>query len=166
MLELIVGPFYDQLIARQREVVATDAPGVVRLEAMIRAVVELCARHKAEIRVLHYDWPHIAGNEELATIVAQSTVTLDLWLEVITDGVADTTLRASVRPETAMRVITSAIHGVLDRQRYSSRPDLARPQQVEKLADELVDTLISGLRATGGPTVGTTPRVRRPARSA
>ncbi len=106
MLELVIGPFFDQLIARQREVVATDASGVERLEAMIRAVVDLCASHKAEIRMLHYDWPHIAGNEELASILEQSTVTLDLWHDVISAGIDDGTLRASVRPETAMRVIT------------------------------------------------------------
>ena len=92
---------------------------------MIRRVMHLCAAHGPEIRILHYDWPHFARNEELTGLLAQSTQTLDLWQEVLSAGVDDGTLRSTLDTEAALRAITSSIHGVLDRQRYGSRPNLA-----------------------------------------
>ncbi len=66
---------------------------------------------------------------------------------MLTAGVDDGTLRASVDTEAALRVITSSIHGVLDRQRYGSRPNLARSPGLDALSDALVDTLLGGLRS-------------------
>ena len=86
ILDLIIGPFYEQLLAEQQAVLAEGGTGVEQLESMIRRVLGLCAAHGAEIRILHYDWPHFARNEELAGLLAQSTETLDLWQRVITTG--------------------------------------------------------------------------------
>jgi hypothetical protein len=44
-------------------------------------------------------------------------------------------------------VITSSIFGVLDRQRYGSRPDVVRGAGVDHVTDELVAILVEGLRA-------------------
>ena len=126
ILDLIIGPFYEQLLAEQHAVIAGGGTGAEQLEAMIRRVMRLCAAHGPEIRILHYDWPHFARNEELTGLLAQSTQTLELWQVVLTTGVDDGTLRATLDTEAALRVITSSIHGVLDRQRYGSRPNLAR----------------------------------------
>jgi TetR/AcrR family transcriptional regulator, cholesterol catabolism regulator len=147
ILDLIIGPFYEQLLAEQRSAIAEPGTGVEQLESMMRRVLRLCAAHGPEIRILHYDWPHLARNEELAGLLAQSTQTLDLWQQVITTGVDDGSLRSSVDTEAALRVITSSIHGVLDRQRYGSRPSLARKPGLDALSDDLVGTLLGGLRS-------------------
>ena len=147
ILDLVIGPFYDQLLAEQRAVIDDGGTGVQQLEAMIRRVTRLCAAHPSEVRILHYDWPHFARNEELAGLLAQSTQTLDYWKRVVTTGVDDGTLRDDVDPEVALRMITSAIQGVLDRQRYGSRPNLARRLGLDDLTDQLVATFVAGLGA-------------------
>jgi AcrR family transcriptional regulator len=147
ILDLIIGPFYEQLLAEQHAAIAEGGTGAEQLEAMIRRVMRLCAAHGPEIRILHYDWPHFARNEELTGLLAQSTQTLDLWQEVLNAGVDDGTLRATLDTEAALRVITSSIHGVLDRQRYGSRPNLTRAPGLDALSDTLVDTLLGGLRS-------------------
>jgi AcrR family transcriptional regulator len=147
ILDLIIGPFCEQLLAEQHAVLAEGGTGVEQLESMIRRVLGLCAAHGAEIRILHYDWPHFARNEELAGLLAQSTETLDLWQRVISTGIDDGSLRATVDAEATLRVITSSIHGVLDRQRYGSRPNLTRKPGLGALADDLVATLLGGLRS-------------------
>jgi TetR/AcrR family transcriptional regulator, cholesterol catabolism regulator len=146
ILDLGIGPFYAQLLTEQHAVLAEGGSGVEQLERMVRRVTRLCAEHEPELRILHYDWPHFARNEELAGLLAQSTQTLELWHRVVVTGLDDGTLRATVDPETAIRVITSSIHGVLDRQRYGSRRDAMRAAGVERVADELVATLVGGLR--------------------
>jgi TetR/AcrR family transcriptional regulator, cholesterol catabolism regulator len=147
ILDLVIGPFYDDLLAVQEAALAEGGSGVEQLERMIRRVTRLCAAHGPELRILHYDWPHFARNEELADLLAQSTRTLELWHRVVAAGLDDGTLRATVDPEAAIRVITSSIHGVLDRQRYGSRPDVVRAGGVEDVGDELVAILVGGLRA-------------------
>jgi AcrR family transcriptional regulator len=147
ILDLVIGPFYDELLAEQERVLAEGGAGVEQLERMIRRVTRLCAAHGPEIRILHYDWPHFARNEELAGLLAQSTHTLELWHHVVAAGLDDGTLRATVDAEAAIRVITSSIHGVLDRQRYGSRPDVVREAGVDAVCDELVAILVGGLRA-------------------
>ncbi len=147
IVDLIIGPFYEQLLAEQRSAIAEGGTGAEQLEEMIRRVMRLCAAHGPEIRMLHYDWPHFARSQDLTGLLAQSTQTLDLWQQVITTGVDDGTLRATVDTEAALRVITSSIHGVLDRQRYGSRPNLARKPGLDALSDELVATLLGGLRS-------------------
>ena len=147
ILDLIIGPFYDLLLSEQRAAVDDGGTGVEQVEAMIRRVTRLCAAHPAEIRILHYDWPHFARNEELGDLLAQSTQTLDSWQQVLATGVADGTVRADVDPEASLRIITSSIHGVLDRQRYGSRPNLTRRPGLDALTDQLVATLVGGLRA-------------------
>jgi AcrR family transcriptional regulator len=147
ILDLVIGPFYEQLLAEQEHVLAEGGAGVEQLERMIRRVTRLCAAHGAEIRILHYDWPHFARNEALAGLLAQGTRTLELWHRVVVTGLDDGTLRATVDAEAAIRVITSSIHGVLDRQRYGSRPDVVRRAGVDGMCDELVAILVGGLRA-------------------
>jgi AcrR family transcriptional regulator len=147
ILDLVIGPFYEQLLAEQHAVLDGGGTGVEQLERMIRRVTHLCAKHGPELRILHYDWPHFARNEELAGLLAQSTQTLELWHRVVVIGLDDGTLRTGVDPEVAVRVITSSIHGVLDRQRYGSRRDVMRAAGPARVVDELVTILVSGLRA-------------------
>jgi TetR/AcrR family transcriptional regulator, cholesterol catabolism regulator len=146
ILEMIIGPFYGRLVEEQHEVLAAGGTGADRLEAMIRRVMAWCAAHPAEIRILHYDWPHVRGAEDLDALVVQGNETLDLWLRVLGDGVADGSLRAALRIEVAVRAITSTIHGVLDRQRYGTRADLVHEIGLDTLTDEVVERLTRGLR--------------------
>ena len=146
ILELVLAPFYEQLVAEQRAAVADAGTGAAQLEAMMRRVLVLCAANPAEITILHYDWPSLATTDELGPLVVRGNATLDLWRSAVERGIADGSLRAAVDPETTTRVITSSIHGVLDRHRFDSRPDLARDPGLDTLADTLVAQLLGGLR--------------------
>jgi len=146
ILEMIIAPFYERLVEEQERALAGDACGADQLVEMIRAVVALCAVHPAEIRILHYDWPHVRAAADLEALVVQGNATLDLWLQVLQRGVADGSLRPTLQPETAVRAITSTIHGVLDRQRYGTRADLVLQIGLDALTDQLVDQLTHGIR--------------------
>lgn len=146
ILELAIAPLYDALIPEQERALALDAPGAERVEAMLRATVRTCAHYSVEITILHYDWPYLRELPELGTLIAQSDHSLELWRLVLRAGFDDGSLRRNIHPEVAQRVVTSAISGVIDRQRYADRPDLAAAS-LDALADRLVAMLLGGLRA-------------------
>jgi AcrR family transcriptional regulator len=145
LVELVVMPFYDHLIAEQQQAVAAGGCGAEQLERMMRRVLVLCAKHNAEMAILHYDWPQLDHMDDLGAVHGRSRETLDLWLAVLDAGVADGSLRPAIDPEAAVRIITSAVHGVVDRQRYGSREDLVEAWGVDTLVDEVVCTLTDGL---------------------
>jgi AcrR family transcriptional regulator len=147
MLELAVGPFHEELNAAMREAAEQPGTGAARVETMIRKVVALCSMHPAELRILHYDWPNIQAAEELREVQARSTETLDIWHKLVNAGIEDGSLRPDVQPEVALRVITSAVHGVLDRARYGTRVDLLQELGLEPLTDQLVTMLLDGMLA-------------------
>jgi len=148
ILELAMAPFLDRLVAAMHDGAAEHGTGAERVEAMTRRVVAECAAHPAELRILHYAWPNIQAADELGELNERSTETLDLWQKVLASGVEDGTIRSDVQPEVAMRVITSSIHGVLDRQRYGTRTDLLDMLGLDVLTDQVVLVVVNGLRAT------------------
>ena len=147
LLELAILPFYEQLIPEQQAALALDASGAERMQDMVRRVLVVCATHDAELTILHYDWAHLVEIDELTDLVARSNETLDLWEQVIALGVADGSLRSEISAETTVRVITSSIHGVLDRRRFGTLKAARPDHDVAQLADELVTVLVDGLRA-------------------
>jgi TetR/AcrR family transcriptional regulator, cholesterol catabolism regulator len=147
LLELVILPFYDELIPAQRAALDQDGPGAERIEEMLRRVLAVCAKHDAELTILHYDWAHLVEIDELADVIARSNETLDLWEQALTLGLEDGSLRSSVSVPTAVRILTSSIHGVLDRRRFNTRENPGEAQNGAELADELVAMLIDGLRA-------------------
>jgi AcrR family transcriptional regulator len=152
ILELAMAPFLDRLASAMHEAAAEHGTGFQRTEAMTRRVVAECASHPAELRILHYDWPNIQAADELGELNARLTETLDVWQKVLASGVEDATIRSDVQPEVAMRIITSSIHGVLDRQRYGTRTNLLDDLGLDSLTDQLVFVVINGLKATSATT--------------
>lgn len=155
LLELVILPFYDVLIPGQRAALEIKGSGADRIEEMLRCVLSVCADHDAELTILHYDWSHLVEIDELADVIARSNETLDLWERALTMGHADGSLRASVSVPTAVRILTSSIHGVLDRRRFGTRAHLQDERSLDELADETIALLVHGLRA---------PAARRPRR--
>ena len=147
LLELVILPFYDELIPQQRQALASEGTGAERTAEMLRRVLAVCADHDAELTILHYDWSHLATVDELATVLARSAETLDLWEQVLETGRADGSLRSEISVPTAVRIITSSIHGVLDRRRYRGLDGPTDPGDRLDLAGEVVGALTVGLAA-------------------
>jgi AcrR family transcriptional regulator len=151
LLELVILPFYGELIPGQQAALSGDGSGAERTEAMLRSVIATCAAHADVLTILHYDWATLAEVDELADVVARSNETLDLWEQVLDAGRADGSLRSTISTPTAVRIITSSIHGVLDRRRFGTREDPPSGDDVTLLADEVVASLIGGLSTSAAP---------------
>ncbi|CAN5666391.1 hypothetical protein BH10ACT3_BH10ACT3_07690 [soil metagenome] len=143
MVERIVGGFYDELLPAQRAALAEDGSGAECYRAMIGAVFDICADHREEVTILHYDWATLAALDELVDVKGQTQETLDLWTGVIRRGRKDGSILKSVDPQIMERVTTSAIHTVLDTVRFTDRP-LVKASRTH-LRRALQQTLLGGV---------------------
>jgi len=160
ILQLIVDPFYDQLIPAQEAAAALDGTGAAQTEDMLRRVFRVLAAYNEEMTIIHYDWPDLLGMADLADILDRSNYALELWHRVIVAGIADGTLRPEIDSEVTVRVITSSLHGVLDRKRYGARPNPLTEVDFDLLVDEFVLMMVSGLRSDGPPAAKAAPAAR------
>ncbi len=163
MVHEIVRGFYDELLPAQREVLERDATGAERYRDMIAVVFDICAAHREELTILHYDWATLSTLDELTDVKDQSLETLDLWLEVLGAGVADGSVVASIDPEVMVRVTTSSIHALLDTVRYSDRP--LPPVDLSQQRTALQHALLGGVAADRA-LAGAPQRARRRTKAA
>jgi AcrR family transcriptional regulator len=118
--EIMTG-FFDELLPRQQEAYDLEGTGAERFSAMIAAVYGVCSAREEEIRVVHHEWKVFVHLEELADVLPRAQRALDLWRDVIAEGVDDGSLQPVVDPELLMRVVTHSIYGILDDGRYEAR---------------------------------------------
>jgi AcrR family transcriptional regulator len=149
ILELIIDPFYDQLVPAQEAAAALDGTGAERTEDMLRRVFQVLVACNEEMTIIHYDWPDLQSIPDFAGILDRSNYILELWYRVITAGIADGTLRSEIDPEMTVRVITSSLFGVLDQKRYAARTSPLAEGHLNELVDEFVLMMVSGLRSDG-----------------
>jgi AcrR family transcriptional regulator len=149
ILRFILEPFYDRVLPAQEAAAALAGPGAARLEAMLRRVFPVLIEGREELTILHYDWYDLVGVDELAGIVERGEYAIDLWHRVIVAGIGDGSLRPEIDPEVTVRVIFSALQGLLDRKRFGTRPDPVTQFGGEVLTDELVTLVLSGLGTVG-----------------
>ncbi len=164
ILQLIIDPFYDQLIPAQEAAALSPGTGAARTEEMLRRALRVLASCAEEMTIIHYDWQDLVDVAEFEEIRERSNYALELWHQVIVAGVDDGTLRSEIDPELTVRVFTSSLHGVIDPKRYGARPKLLTGDRFEDLIDQFVLLMLSGLCADGvtqgGPSAAT-PKVRK-----
>lgn len=147
ILRLLVTPFTDDLAHAQLQVFAKGGTGRERLRAMAEAVLAVCIAHDHAMSILHYSWPQIRDSEDLAALVEINAEIFDRWQQVIVDGVADGSLRADVDPLVATRLVTSAVQGIGDRERYVDPVGLAARYGFERLVADLDALVLQSLAA-------------------
>jgi TetR/AcrR family transcriptional regulator, cholesterol catabolism regulator len=147
ILLLVVTPVTDELARVQDAALATPGSGLQRLRAMAAAVLRVCVAHDQAMSILHYSWPQIRTSDELAVLVATNAEIFARWQRVITDGVADASVRADVDPLVAARLVTSALQGVADRERYVDTVGLAARRGFDVLLADLDAIVLAGLGA-------------------
>ena len=147
ILRLVVTPFTDDVVQAQVQALAVGGTGRERLRTMARAVLAVCIAHDRAMSILHYSWPQIRDSEDLAELVEINAEIFDRWQQVIVDGVADGSLHADVDALVATRLVTAAVQGIADRERYVDPLGLAARCGVERLLADLDAVVLRGLAA-------------------
>ena len=143
LVEEIVAVFYRDLLAAQQEASSHDGTGAERFRLMLRATYRVCEAYPDELTILHYDWQELSTLDEIAEVREISVRTLVTWRTVIKDGITDGTLRSTMSPELVTRIVTGAIHAMLDPVRYRDHPASKKANAVQQLEDMLLDGILS-----------------------
>ena len=147
ILLLVVTPVTDELARVQDAALATPGSGLQRLRAMAGGVLRVCVADDRAMSILHYSWPQIRTSDELAVLVGTNAEIFARWQRVTTDGVADGSVRADVDPLVAARLVTSALQGIADRERYVDTVGLAARRGFDVLLADLDAIVLAGLGA-------------------
>ena len=147
ILRLVVRPVTDEVARVQDAALATSGSSQQRLRAMAAGVLRVCVAHDRAMSILHYSWPQIRASDKLAVLVATNAEIFARWQRVITDGVADSSVRADVDPLVAARLVTSALQGIADRERYVDTVGLAARRGFDVLLADLDAIVLAGLGA-------------------
>jgi AcrR family transcriptional regulator len=146
IVELVISPFYERVLAAQGAASRSGGTGADVLEAMLDRVFPLLLAHRDEAVILHYGWPQMVHDDELAHLVARSNEVLDRWREAVAAGLADGSLRTDVDAEVLVRMINSAMFSLIDRNRYHVTATSVAEVSEEDLRRELVAVFIAGRR--------------------
>ncbi len=147
ILRLVVTPFTEEVAREQERVLARPGTGQERLRAMAGAVLGVCVAHDRAMSILHYSWPQIRAAEDLAALTDTNREIFARWQRVVADGVADGSIRHDVDPVVATRLVTSALQGIADRERYVDTVGLAARRGFEPLLADLDAVVLAGLGA-------------------
>ncbi|GAA4975028.1 TetR/AcrR family transcriptional regulator [Yinghuangia aomiensis] len=120
-------------------------PSANRVEEMVRASVGVALRYPREFLCLSNSWTYIRRTPSLATLVARRDAVRAVWQRALREAAADGSLRADVDPESMLRVVFAATHGVVDR-RYD---EIAGPADEGDPAGVLAALLLDGFRPRG-----------------
>lgn len=123
----IVMEFFTELLPQQQEVYDAKGSGAERLVRMIDVVFAICDTHHEAVRLLHYDWKTLSQMEELEDMRQATDRTLELWRDTVFEGVQDGSIDPDIDPEYMVRIIASALNGILDKSRFLMRPSPSSP---------------------------------------
>lgn len=131
-------------------VVAERGPSADRVEGMVRASVGVALAFPREFLCLSNSWTHIRRTEALAPLVARRDAVRAVWQRALREAAADGSLRGDVDPESMLRVVFAATHGVVDR-RYD---EIAGTADDGDPAAVLAALLLDGFRPRPGAAGG------------
>jgi len=123
----IVMEFFTELLPHQQAVYDGDGSGAARFVEMIDVVFAICATHHEAVRLLHHDWKTLSAMDELEDMRLATDRTFDLWRDTVLEGVQDGSIDADIDPEFMVRLVASALNGILDQSRFLMRPALTSP---------------------------------------
>lgn len=146
LIELAIQPFYDVILAEQDRVLARATDGATALREMVAAVFPTLLAHADETLILHYSWPELGDYGELGLLVEQGERILENWQRAARRAELDGSLARLVRSDLLVRVVNSAMFGLVDRYRYETLDGPIDQLGVDGVVRELTDLLIGAAR--------------------
>jgi TetR/AcrR family transcriptional regulator, cholesterol catabolism regulator len=115
MLEELMSSFFCELLPSQESAAALEGSIADRFAAMITSVVDVCERHRDVVMVIELDWHEIVNIPELKGVVKQGQESSLLIRRLLEEGVATGEIREDIDLDCIVRLVHTAIHGLLDR---------------------------------------------------
>lgn len=156
MVYEVLAAFFDDLLARCREVLTSDADARTRLYGLIRASLEVGQRHPHAIGIYVNEVNSLSSSGRIAELGAKAHEVQLVWLAVINAGIAEGLFREDLDPRIAYQLIRDALWPSA---RWFKQ---TRGYSVARLADDCTALFLHGVAAKGRHTSAEPQRRSRP----
>jgi AcrR family transcriptional regulator len=143
MVDAILAPYFEELLARYDRVLATVASPSERLAELTRESFRSIAAHPEACEIYRNDYKYLSGVPRFSHVVKATSKVQRTWLAVIESGVSAGEMRADVDPALFYRFLRDAIW-------QSARWYKPRgPHTIDEVADACITVLLDGFAAGG-----------------
>ncbi len=109
MVDEIISSFFDELRARYKQVLASDADARTRLHEMVLASLEVGQAHSHAIGIYQNDVNYLSQLDRFAYLGNNAREVQASWLAIIKSGIAEGVFRDDIDPKIAYNLIRDAI---------------------------------------------------------
>ena len=109
MVDEVIASFFEELRARYKEVLASDADARTRLHALVLASLEVGQAHPHAIGIYQNDVNYLSSLERFAYLGSNAREVQASWLAVINAGVAEGVFRRDIDSKIAYRLMRDAL---------------------------------------------------------
>jgi len=143
MVDEIVTAFFDELRARYKEVLASDADARTRLRDLVLASLEVGQQHLHAIGIYQNDVNYLSRLERFGYLDSNAREIQAAWLAVIDAGIAEGLFRDDLDAKVAYRLMRDALW--LSVRWFKP----SRDYPVRRLAEDCTSFFIDGIAARG-----------------
>ena len=141
IVDAILAPYFEELLARYDRVLASVASPSARLAELTRESFRSIAEHPEACEIYRNDYKYLSGIARFAHVVAATGTVQRTWLAEIDAGVAAGELRRDVDPALFYRFLRDAIW----QSARWYRPD--GPHTIDEVAEACITVLLDGFGA-------------------
>jgi AcrR family transcriptional regulator len=114
LLLAIADRYFENFVPKLEVAAAEPTNGRTRLIDMVRLSVEEGLRYRYEFVSLAQDHRHIRLTEEFKPLVDAYTACMQIWNNVLTEGIQDGSVRSDLNPATTIWLVLCAITGIIE----------------------------------------------------
>jgi AcrR family transcriptional regulator len=144
MVDEILSSFQDELFAAYDEVLASDDDGRTKIERAVRLSFEAIHQHRHEVAIFQNDADYLGGFERFAYLTERNTQSRNVWMALLTEGVATGALRADLDITLTYRFIRDTVWVAV--RWYRPGKELSHTD----IADQYLTILLDGIATSGG----------------
>ena len=109
MVDEILSTFQAELFAKYDEVLASALDARAKIEAAVRLSFEAIDRHHAEVAIFQNEADHLGTFERFAYLAERNAQSRQVWMTLLTEGVASGALRKELDVELLYRFIRDTV---------------------------------------------------------
>jgi hypothetical protein len=139
MVDEILSTFQEELFGKYDEVLASDDDARTKIERAVRLSFEAIDRHRHEVAIFQNEADYLGSFERFGYLAQRHAQSRDVWMTLLTQGVAAGALRQDLDIELVYRFIRDTVWVAV--RWYRPGGELTH----ETIADQYLSILLDGI---------------------
>jgi AcrR family transcriptional regulator len=143
MVDEILSTFQEELFAKYDEVLASDVDARAKIESAVRLSFEAIDQHHFEVAIFQNEADYLGTFERFGYLAERNAQSREVWMRLLTEGVATGVLRKDLDVELVYRFIRDTVWVAV--RWYRPGGELSH----ETVADQYLAILLDGIAKDG-----------------